>query len=285
LTPKIDTIDGLRALVVLDGGWQDEYADVIERERLEALSISVRGGDLTFLERLPGLRGLVLNAGDVRDLSPVQALRDLTTLTLNTPAKPRIAFDFNAFEQLETLRAYWNPGFASLFERGSLRTLWLFGPPGPDLTALAPLQRLERLELSQGRKLVSTAGVEALRALRFLGLYQQGGLKDLAGVDALDLHELALESVKGIDSLDVVRGLRHLRRLKVANCGEIASLAPLAGLSELEQFLAWESTRVVDGDLSVLLELPALRVIGMQERRGYRPSVREVEEQLSRRTG
>ena len=64
-----------------------------------------------------------------------------------------------------------------------------------------------------------------------------------------------------------------LTRLKVANCGDIASLAPLRGLDELEEFFAWESTRVVDGDLSVLLELPKLREIGMRDRREYRPRV------------
>ena len=61
------------------------------------LSIAVRGDDLSFLRALPELRGLVLNAGEVRDLSAVEALGALETLTLNTPAKPRLALDFGAF--------------------------------------------------------------------------------------------------------------------------------------------------------------------------------------------
>jgi internalin A len=262
--------------VVLEGGWHDEYADVIEAHGLAVLSIMVRGDDLSFLGRVPRLRGLVLNAGEVRDLSPAQALSGLETLTLNTPSKPRMELDFGAFPLLERLRMYWNPGFESVFSCGRLETLWVFGPPDADLSRFGGMAGLRRLELSQGRKLVSTAGAGELE---FLGLYQQGALAELTGLPA-GLRVLAVESCKKLDSIAAVASLRALQRLKVANCGDIASLAPLAGLVELEEFLAWESTRVVDGDLSVLLTLPRLRVLGMKARREYRPKVREIEEAL-----
>src|SRR4051812_14803508 len=202
----------------------------------------VRGDDLSFLARLPDLRGLVLNAGEARDLSAVQSLSRLETLTLNTPAKPRLELDFTAFPALRILRMYWNPGFESVFWCSSLESLFVFGPPDADLARFPPVRRLE---LSQGRKLTSTAG--APRSLEFLGLYQQRALSELVDLPALQV--LAIESCKQISSLDAVAGL-PLRRLKVADCGEIASLAPLRGMSELEEFFAWESTRVLDGDLS-----------------------------------
>ena len=40
---------------------------------------------------------------------------------------------------------------------------------------------------------------------------------------------------------------------------------------------------IIDGDLSVLLELPKLRVLGMRDRREYRPRVAEIEEVLRAR--
>jgi hypothetical protein len=273
LTPAIGEIDGLPALVVLEGGWRDEYAKAIESHGLAVLSIMVRGDDLSFLERVPGLRGLVLNAGEVRSLAAVESLRGLETLTLNTPSKPRMELDFGAFPALRTLRMYWNPGFESVFAAASLESLFVFGPPDPDLRRFGALRGLRRLELSQGRTLASTAGVGA--GVRFLGLYQQAALTDLADLPALVV--LAIEGSKKLGELVTVP---TLRRLKVANCGDIASLAPLRGLDELEEFLAWESTRVLDGDLSVLLELPKLRVLGMRDRREYRPRVPEIEAAL-----
>lgn len=281
MTPTIGEIDGLPALVVLEGGWRDEYSGVIETHGLAVLSIMVRGDDLSFLERLPSLRGLVLNAGEVRDLSPIQALGALETLTLNTPSKPRMELDFKAFGALETLRMYWNPGFESVFACESLRSLWMFGPPDADLARFGALPSLRRLELSQGRKLVSTAGVGDLE---FLGLYQQAALEDFSGLPA-ELRVLAIEGSKKLSTLDAVGPLTKLTRLKVANCGDLASLKPLTGLIELEEFFAWESTRVLDGDLSVLLELPRLHQIGMRDRREYRPRVPEVEEALQARRG
>jgi internalin A len=111
--------------------------------------------------------------------------------------------------------------------------------------------------------------------VRFLGLYQQGALTTLADLPALEV--LAIEGSKQLGEIVTVP---TLRRLKVANCGDIASLAPLRGLDQLEEVFAWESTRVLDGDLGVLLELPRLRAIGMRDRREYRPRVAEIEEAL-----
>jgi hypothetical protein len=272
LTPTIADIDGLRAVVVLEGGWRDEYEERLQD--LEALSISVRGDDLSFLERVPHLRGLVLNAGEARDLSPVAALRGLETLTLNVAAKPRIELDLSAFAALRTLRMYWNPGFESVFACRSLESLYVFGPPDPDLARFGQLPGLRRLELSQGRRLQTTRGVGPVR---FLGLYQQGGLSELAELPALE--ELAIEGARKLGAIDAVAGL-PLRRLTLANCGDIASLAPLAGMDTLEELFAWESTRVLDGDLSVLLTLPRLRTVALRDRREYRPRVSEIEAAL-----
>ena len=154
--PTIGEIDGLPALVVLEGGWRDEYANVIEAHGLTVLSIMVRGGDLSFLSALPKLRGLVLNAGEARALSPVQALAGLETLTLNVSSKPRMELDFGAFDLLERLRMYWNPGFESITSCARLETLFVFGPPDADLQRFTSMVGLKRLEFSQGRKLVST---------------------------------------------------------------------------------------------------------------------------------
>ena len=174
------------------------------------------------------------------------------------------------------MRLYWNAGFESVFGCTSLETLFVFSQPDADLARYGALGALRRLELSQGRKLVSTQGVGALD---FLGLYQQGGLAELTGLP--DLRVLLIESAKRLERIDAVASCRSLTRLDVANCGDIASLAPLAGLTALERFGAWESTRILDGDLSVLLALPRLREVRMRDRREYRPRVSEIEAALA----
>ena len=147
--PTISTIDGLPALVVLDGGWRDEYAQIISDDGLEALSIMVFGDDLSFLRELTSLRGLVLNAGEVRDLSILEQLTDLKTLTLNVPSRPRMKLDFTVFERLTRLGMYWNLGFESVFACRGLKDLFVFGPPDPDLERFGQLTSLRRLEFSR----------------------------------------------------------------------------------------------------------------------------------------
>jgi len=283
---SIGEVDGLPALVVLEGGWRDEYLSLVEEHDLAVLSIRVTGADLSFLRKLTHLRGLVLNATEVRDLSVLSELVDLETLTLNVPTRPRLTLDLAAFPRLTRIALYWNPGFGSLFACPRLERSFVFSPPDADLERFAELRSLRRLELSQGRRLARLRGVGRLEDLAFLGLYHQSTLEDLADVGRVgSLRELAIESCKRLRELDEISTLTQLRSLKVADCGEIAGLRPLAGLRGLETFVAWGSTKVADGDLAILLELPHLRQVAMMDRRGYSPSVAEVQAVLARRGG
>lgn len=283
-TPRIAEVDGLPALVVLTEGWKDEYREIMLKEGLVALSIRVAGADLGFLKDLRDLRGLVLNASDVGDLTSLEVLSHLETLTLNTPKRPRLDLDFASFPRLRRLGVYWNAGFESLLACSALEELYVFDPPDSDLVRFGQLRSLRRLELSEGRRLKATTGIDQLPQLAVLGLYYQSGLEALTGLDrAVALRELAIESCKKLSAIDEVSQLEHLVTLKLANCGEIVSLQPLEGLRCLERFFAWESTKVADGDLTVLTRLPRLREVAMMSRRSYHPTVQEVEALLGQK--
>jgi Leucine-rich repeat (LRR) protein len=279
--PRIAEIDGVPALVVLEGGWRDEYANVIREKRLAALSVRVIGGDLSFLEGLPHLRCLVLNGTDVRDISSVQALGALETLCLNVSNRKRLDLDFARFSRLRDLTVEWNPGFDSVFACGVLERLYVAAPPDPDLSRFAALTSLRRLELGNGARLTSTTHLRDLQALTFLGLYHQRALTSLVEVSELPhLAALDINTCRRLGALDSLAGAHGLKSLHVANCGDIESLAPLETLTGLETFYAWESTRVADGDLSVLLRLPRLRTVAMMSRPEYRPPLQEIEARL-----
>ena len=137
------------------------------------------------------------------------------------------------------LRMYWNAGFESVFGCTSLESLFVFSPPDADLSRFGTLPALRRLELSQGRKLVSTQGVGELD---FLGLYQQGALAELADLPG-SVACWRSSPQRSWRRSTRVAGCRSLRRLDIANCGEIASLKPLAGLDALEDASAPGSRR------------------------------------------
>ena len=103
------------------------------------------------------------------------------------------------------------------------------------------------------------------------------GAKRLSDISALAetrgrLAELTLEECRAIDTLEAVRGLAALRYLGIGQCGELPSAAELQTLLALEVLSAWGSTCFVDGDLSVLTRLPALREVPNAQPKPLPPS-------------
>lgn len=282
---EVRELQGVSTLVVVER-WRAEFVDEAVARGVRGLSIRVTAeADLDVLGDLPELELLVVQAGtQIRDLSAIEELRSLWRLSLALPSRPKLPLDLTSLPLLRDLGITWNPGFESLFACTGLEVLNIANPPDVDFGRFAPLSGLKKLVVSQGRKLRSTAGIESLQYLEMLGLWGQSALERLDGVGQLSgLRELSIDTCKRISSIEEVRSLRQLRELKLANCGDIRSLAPLSEMFELEEFYAWESTRIVDGDLAVLLRLPQLRRIALQSRREYRPTVAEVEQQLSTR--
>src|SRR4051812_13369949 len=230
--PRIEEIQGLPALVVLEGGWRPEYADLIREQGLTALSVRVADSDVSFLEGLPHLRGLILNGAHVSDISTVEALTALEMLCLNVTSRRRLTLNFSSFRRLNDLAIEWNDGFESVFECRGLTRLHVVRQPDPDLRRFAALTSLRRLELADGRRLTSTKHVSSLQSLTFLGLYYQRALTSLAEVDELPrLEALNIDTCKALATVEQLAGARALKSLHIANCGDIQSLAPLRSLA------------------------------------------------------
>jgi len=161
--------------------------------------------------------------------------------------------------------------------------LYLYAAP---IHSIAPLEALVNLKTLRVKTsaLRTLAGIERLcqlQTLEFGGLVK---LEDISSVRTLgDLRTLRIDTSRKIGHLGAVTPLSHLRILGINNCGKIQSLAPIRGLRELEDFTFLESTDIVDGDLSVLLELPRLREVAFQSRRHYRPSKTAVANYLKKR--
>ncbi|MGI8878963.1 MAG: hypothetical protein ACR2KJ_00295 [Jatrophihabitans sp.] len=107
-------------------------------------------------------------------------------------------------------------------------------------------------------------------------------LDDLASLSSIEprLRELRFETCGAIANLGDIAHQTNLRELWLANCGPINSLSPIGALTELGALIAYESTRIADGDLSPLLQLGNLARLRMMNRRHYRPTVAEIKAML-----
>jgi internalin A len=136
---------------------------------------------------------------------------------------------------------------------------------------------LERLTIKDARYLERLDGIEASD---LAGVQLQGAprLRDVSALlsSRSSLAELRLENARSLNSLDDIGQLGNLCFLEIGDCGHIDSVRPLSGLNRLEVLDAWGTTEVLDGDLTPLAHLPALRELRIRPRRSYTPDVRDI---------
>jgi hypothetical protein len=158
---------------------------------------------------------------------------------------------------------------ASLFECVTLKDLFVNRYSGKSTEPFAGLVNLESLAILNA-PLENLDGLVALKRLRFLRLANLKRLASLAGNEKLaNLEDLEIHTCRAIRSINEIGCLLQLKRLALSNDGDIESLKPLENSSGLESVLFYESTNIVDGDLSPLLREKALARVSFQNRRHY----------------
>ena len=98
------------------------------------------------------------------------------------------------------------------------------------------------------------------------------------------LQVLQLQSCKKVTDIKPVGSCAALQFFDLSEGGEIPSVGPLTDLVALERLYLYESTKVTDGDLSPIARLPKLKDFRMRNRRAYKPSVKEIQDVIARRS-
>lgn len=238
--------------------------------------------DLSFLREFPDLLYLELVDQPKLQTAPLQSLRNLRGLRIETPGS---GLDFSWFPHLEVFVGDWHSDNKNLQQCRELRTLqvWNFKPASKDFTELARIVRLERLLLVK-TNLESLRGIEMLEDLRYCEIAYAPQLRSLEALaeGELQLRELVLSHAKNITDYLPIAGCRWLRTLKLGTCAPLPELKWLEPLRRLE-FFAFVETNVADGDLRPLLQLPELRYAGSLDKKHYNPRIDELNRQLQAR--
>jgi hypothetical protein len=256
---------------VLRAGWCDELIGYFARNRIVELELNQakgwRGDELSFLAALPGLMSLEILDFNIRDVKPIHLLRKLKRLGVTTYCSTEI--DFSVFSELESCSLEWRARSESLFGCTTLRELFVNRYPGRDVAPFANLVNLESLAILNA-PVQDLHGLAALTRLRSLRLAVLKLLSSLAGIESLEgLEELEVHTCRAIRSIGETSSLVGLKRLYLNNDGDIESLKPLESLGGLEAVVFYESTNILDGDLSPLLRQRNLSRVSFQNRRHY----------------
>ena len=133
-----------------------------------------------------------------------------------------------------------------------------------DLTPLAGMKRLQRLNLEYCFGVANIAPLAGLTQLRILNLSECKFVTDLAPLAALtQLQRLDLRRCAGVVNLGPLAGLIQLREFRLSECEVVTDLTPLAGLTQLQFLYLTDCTRVADiAPLAGLVQLEWLDLLG-----------------------
>jgi len=270
----------------LSSGWSDRIEKIFKRKRVLELELNYakgwpRGSDLTFLKNIKELKSFELLDYQVSDISAINELNDLRLLKVNSNCNNVI--NCSNFPNLESISLEWFPNVKSLFGCVSLKSVFINCCKIKDLSVFKNLQNLEVLRLkSPGIERIGD--ISSLENLRFLELGNARKLMSLDGIQAVPaLEVLELNRCRKIKDIEPVKHLPLLKRLFLINSGKIESLKPVSDLKNLEKILFYESTNIMDGDLSPLKELPCLKEISFVDRKHYNLTMEDFEPGYNKR--
>lgn len=256
---------------ILNGLWDERFSQQLKNNNILSLELNQakgwNGDNIEFLREINNLKCLVIIDYSLKNLSALESLTNLERLTLLTYAETPI--DFNKLPNLIECEFEWIHGSGSIFFCAGLQKLMLNCYSGSDFTEIANLYNLQSLQVFNSR-IKSLKGIEKLRNLKSLTLRN---LKQLTSISTLcelkGLKELELYSCKKIENYSCIFELHHLTKLNLLDQGPIRSLSGIENLIELEQLVFFESTNILDGDLSALLNLKKLVNVAFQNRKHY----------------
>jgi len=259
--------------LVMVGSWSTVALDFMRQNGIREIELNYargwRGTDYVFLRKLPELEAVEITDYSTDDIAVVNELPNLRYLATKTYCKT--ALEFSNWQKLEECALEWRPKARSLFRHRGIRRVFINKwNQGKDLREFSGMSQLETLRLYSASRLESLQGVEALCRLTWLDLARASKLTTLAGIESLtELRHLMLHTCRKVTDISPIEGLLRLRQLYLLNGGNIETIRPLLSLRGLEEFLFYESTNIVDGDLSPLMALPNLKNVAFMERPHY----------------
>jgi hypothetical protein len=280
----IEESDKGRTLVVT-GPWNPEADRILRLGEVDGLNLNyVKGfceSSLAFFEDWP-LRRLAILDRSITNLEPIRRFAS-SLEELSVEAAPEARLDLSRMANLHSVAGAWHLLRSALGQLDSLQSIMTSKYDEANMLPLIDHPNLERLTIKDAPRIESLQGITALRSLSNLGIHLARKLTDITDLaDATpSLAELRFEYCSGIASLGAIANQIDLCHLGVNDCRSIGSLSPIRHMSKLSVFHAWGSTRIVDNDLTILLQLPLLRELRLKSRKEYRPSVEDVKAALN----
>ena len=257
-------------LAVYVGSNVTKAIEVINSRNIKHVIVSHDHGysqdNVMFLNKIPSVEILTIQHYGPIDISGIHVLYNLKILGLNIIGGNNQVIDFSCFPKIEDCSFTWMSKAKSLFECTSLKKLYLNKFNRNDFEDFKNMYNLEEIAIGSS-PIKSLNGLENTN-VHSLYLCFLTKLETLTGIESLadKIVELNINTCKKIKNINEVASLVNLERLGFNNCGDIESIKPISNLKRLSRFEFWESTNILDGDMTPCLNL---KEVAFQNRKHY----------------
>lgn len=176
--------NGIGKVLILKGAWSDDIADYMKKNEVFALrltdSFGFKGHDISFITALTFLRSLELYCWEAKGVKAIESLTQLEALGLQYKSGQKV--DLSGIVNLRVAFITWSKGLGSLLGLPSIEKLNIQNYPHSNLEPMSSMSSLKQLYLTS-RKLESLTGIEHLRSLELLDLYNCPFLASLSGTE------------------------------------------------------------------------------------------------------
>lgn len=189
-------------VLIVRSPWKDKFKTMLKAMGIHALRLSKSMGftdtDVSFIEELDCLRSLEIYSWNVKDVTAIGKMNNLEVIGLQTPSRKRV--DLSHLNKLRVALLTYHPGLVDIFKVSTLEYLNIGPYPYENLEELSDLVNLKSLLLTS-RKLTSLTGIEHLKQLESLDLYNCPNLQSLNGVEkCLLLSDIEVEACRHISA-------------------------------------------------------------------------------------
>lgn len=238
---------------------------------------------LGFLKLLPNLKGLAIGAKKPIDISHVVACKHLEDLMLGDQISKGLHLNELSYLKKLSLTVCKHQSLPSQ-AMPHLEMLTIWDNKALDLGFLEIFPNLKSLHIFEARKLLSLRGLETCKFLRRLDIAYCPLLSNADQLERLNqLEDIELTSLKRLDSY-IEHFPTSLKRIIIKDLPEIKRLSSFKKQTQLE-LLTLVNVNVLDGDLSLLMNLPKLNHCHIQPNKPhYQPKASVIYDTIKARS-
>jgi hypothetical protein len=257
--------------IVIESGWSEKFISIIEANNVDSIFLNEAFGwkckDYSFLKSIPtSVIELSIIDDKSKGISNIIHQKKLENLMLELPISECI--DFSGMTSLSECFLNWSDKCESIFDLKQISSLYLsefkvksstnlfrlvnlieltIGNSNVvDLNFLKGMDKLERLNLLNCRKVVSHSLIGNLKKLKWL---QIDGYRDIGSIEFL----------KNLKNLEVL----------LLTVGRITDIKCISKLNNLKALGLFSETYIENGDLSSLTELRKLSMLFFNNKKNY----------------